>query len=216
LESDYKKLENDLKKCETSQQEKLVYLGKLKSEEEQRNRRIHERDDLLVSLARRFQWPGHLQYEHPLGNKYFIFFVVLNLLFGVSIGDDRVTAYQNNLKDALKQAKQDEIDTKKRLEQEEKVLIESKSKIRDERVRLEQEIKTKYNAILSLEKEFDEVTFKLNELESNSRQLSSIERQQKDAQAQVEQEEKQVNVNEVKDQIDQAKYIIFCLLLFFT
>lgn len=115
--------------------------------------------------------------------------------------------YQNHLKDALKQAKQAELDAKKRLDEEERILVESKSKLRDERVRLEQDLLTKKNAIYSLEKELDEVTIKLSELESNSRQLSSIERKQKNAQAQVEQEEKQVNVNDLKDQIDEAKYI---------
>ena len=115
--------------------------------------------------------------------------------------------YQNHLKDALKQAKQAELDAKKRLDEEERILVESKSKLRDERVRLEQDLLTKKNAIYSLEKELDEVTIKLSELESNSIQLSSIEREQKNAQAQVEQGEKQVNVNDLKDQIDEAKYI---------
>ena len=209
------KLDNDLKKCAATQQEKLVCLGKLKSEEEQHNRRMHERDNLLVNLARRFQWPGSMQYEHPLSIRYChlsqLFTLVLNL-FVFFIGADRVSMYQNHLKDALKQAKQAESDTKKRLDDEEHKLIEAKSKIRDECVRLQQDMLTKKNAIYSLEKELDEVTIKLGDLESNSRQLSSVERKQKDAQAQVEQEEKQVNVNELKDKIDHAKYICHILL----
>jgi len=218
LKEDEVKLDNNLKKCTATQQEKLVCLGKLKSEEEQHNRRMHERDILLVNLARRFQWPGSMQYEHPLSIRCChlpqLFMLVLNF-FVSFIGADRVTMYQNHLKDALKQAKQAESDTKKRLDDEEHKLIESKSKIRDECVRLEQDILTKTNAIQSLEKELDEVTLKLSDLESNSRQLSSVERKQKDAQAQVEQEEKQVNVNELKNKIDQAKYVSLLLLFCF-
>lgn len=42
-----------------AQQEKLVHLGKLQSEEEQHRKRIRERDSLLSDLAQCFSWPNH-------------------------------------------------------------------------------------------------------------------------------------------------------------
>ena len=56
-----------------AQQEKLVQLGKLQSEEEQHKNRIKERDFLLSTLAHRHQWPGHSSYpsDQPLSNYMF-------------------------------------------------------------------------------------------------------------------------------------------------
>lgn len=39
-----------------AQQEQLVQLGKLQSEEEQHNNRIKQRDTLLINLAHRYKW----------------------------------------------------------------------------------------------------------------------------------------------------------------
>jgi hypothetical protein len=57
-----------------AQQEKLVQLGKLQSEEEQHNNRVKERDRLLNNLARTYQWPGHSAYpsNQSLSKKYLL------------------------------------------------------------------------------------------------------------------------------------------------
>ena len=77
LKEDKVKLDKDLKICAALQQEKLVNLGRLKSEEEQHNRRIQERDNFLVGLARRFEWPGSMQYKHPLSKRTSLLFPFL-------------------------------------------------------------------------------------------------------------------------------------------
>ena len=53
-----KNLDKDCAGNSAAQQEKLVQLGKLQSEEEQYKKRIKERDYLLCHLAQRFQWAG--------------------------------------------------------------------------------------------------------------------------------------------------------------
>jgi len=54
-----KRLDRQCAGNSAAQQEKLVQLGKLQSEEEQYKKRIKERDYLLCDLAQRFQWAGY-------------------------------------------------------------------------------------------------------------------------------------------------------------
>lgn len=67
-------MDQDGKINAVAQQEKLVQLGKLQSEEEQHNNRVKERDRLLNNLARTYQWPGHSAYpsNQPLSKKYLL------------------------------------------------------------------------------------------------------------------------------------------------
>jgi hypothetical protein len=66
-------VDQDGKTNAVAQQEQLVKLGKLQSEEEQHNNRINERDCLLSNLARTYQWPGYSAYpsNQPLSKQYF-------------------------------------------------------------------------------------------------------------------------------------------------
>jgi hypothetical protein len=67
-----------------AQQEQLVQLGKLQSEEEQHNNRIKERDCLLSNLARSYQWPGHSAFpsNQPLSKQH-----LFNLVFYYPFSD---------------------------------------------------------------------------------------------------------------------------------
>lgn len=68
-----KSLDKDCTENSAAQQEKLVQLGKLQSEEEQYKKRIEERDDLLCHLAQRFQWAG-CDKNQVLSNLYLTYF----------------------------------------------------------------------------------------------------------------------------------------------
>lgn len=77
-ELEYKTLQQELQSVDqesrrnaSCQQERLVQLGKLQSEEEQYKNRVKERDYLLNNLAHRYQWSGHSSYpsDQPLSNK---------------------------------------------------------------------------------------------------------------------------------------------------
>lgn len=71
LQREFQQVDQNCKTNTAAQQEKLVLLGKLQSEEEQYKKRVKERDLLLSQLAHRHQWPGHSPYpsDQPLSNK---------------------------------------------------------------------------------------------------------------------------------------------------
>ena len=68
LEEELLKIEQDLKGNAAVEQQQLVQIGKLRSEEEQHQKRIKMRDDMLTNLATRYQWPDHdiLNADNPL------------------------------------------------------------------------------------------------------------------------------------------------------
>lgn len=61
-----------------AQQEQLVQLGKLQSEEEQHNNRIKQRDALLGSLAHLYKWD---QANAPFSSNKPLSMSILELLF---------------------------------------------------------------------------------------------------------------------------------------
>ena len=180
------------RQCSTNmaaQQEKLVLLGKLQSEEEQYKKRIRERDQLLTGLARRFQWddPGHrLDDNTPLNA-------------------DQVKRFANLLKESAERAKREELECRRSMEDEEKRLLEAASRLREDRVRLEQNIKTKESAVAEHSKELSTVRNKLNQMEENSRQMIKLEADQEEAQRKVERAEKEMDVDKLKGDIVATK-----------
>lgn len=137
-----------------AQQEQLVQLGKLQSEEEQHNNRIKERDCLLSNLARSYQWPGHSAFpsNQPLSKQHLFNLVIYypvwcaELIYKFNcrnLGSVQVSQYQDLLKQTVEQEKHKESVLKQELENEERRLLNSLNKLREECVRLEQDIKAK-------------------------------------------------------------------------
>jgi len=56
---EFQQQETRLKEAAATQQDHLVELGRLRSEEEQHLRRIKDRNNLLIRLAASYTWPGH-------------------------------------------------------------------------------------------------------------------------------------------------------------
>lgn len=59
LERELEQNDNDLKSNAFVQQEQLVQIGKLRSEQEQHQKQIKTRDDMLRHLAARYHWPDY-------------------------------------------------------------------------------------------------------------------------------------------------------------
>jgi CCR4-NOT transcriptional regulation complex NOT5 subunit len=69
-------------------------------------------------------------------------------LFSLS-GSDQVAEYQKLLQQASDKAKNDELELREKLESEEKKLVETLNQLREQCVRLEQDIKSKETNLLS-------------------------------------------------------------------
>lgn len=189
LHRELQQVDQEGKANAAAQQEQLVQLGKLQSEEEQHNNRIKQRDTLLINLAHRYKWDkdsAPFPSNEPLNTV-------------------QVSRYKSLLKQTVEQEKQKESVLKQELDVEERNLLNSLNKLREGCVRLEQDIKTKESSLSSFQREVSEIEAKLGAMEENSRQVNLLERQQVDAQALVDRAKRELNEAELIRDIDRAK-----------
>lgn len=140
--------EGHIEQKQREQKEKLVHLGKLQLEEEQHGKRIAERDTLLLNLAKKYQWSTrHLlvRNNEPLGEHKF-YFPSNCFTKTLYVDPTQINELSNGLAETLEKMKSDEHETKSKIENEERAAQAEINRLREECVRLEQDIKAKDSA----------------------------------------------------------------------
>lgn len=140
MQRDFQELDRESKTKASTQHETLLQLGKLQSEEEQHRRSVKKRDLFLNTLAHRNKWPD---LDQPISNPLFFYIKQFHCFCFTNAGSAQVSQYQNMLQQTIEEERNRENILKQKLEEDERVLFNSLNKLREECVRLEQDIKTK-------------------------------------------------------------------------
>lgn len=152
LHREYALSDRQSKQKFAEQQEKLVLLGKLQLEEEQHKKRIAERDGLLRNLAEKYHWSvrhsliGNINQslgEILLKNSS----STVDHYFVHLIEPSQINDLKKSLVETLERLQSEESETKSKIEIEVRTAQAEIYRLREECVRLEQDIKSKDNVL---------------------------------------------------------------------
>lgn len=172
----------------SKQQEASLAKGKLQSELEHHKKLSAERDDLLIDLACRHQWPSFEK-----------------LKLGDTLSSSQVIDFRRLLTEIVASCQNDEMSTKDRQESMEQELLEDLTRCREQCARMEQDKKSKEDTLHRSRNELANLNDKLKVMEESSQQVSSLEAELATALSVFQRTEQNINTQRILDEIAIAK-----------